>query len=55
MSAVPLKVNNIPAYHLHGFSIVLLSYFYRTYVRLLFTGTVDVDDDDDDKINCTAK
>ena len=25
-SAVPLKVNNIPAYHLHGFSIILLSY-----------------------------
>ena len=32
MSAVTLKVNNIPAYHLHGFSIILLSYFYRIYV-----------------------
>ena len=40
MSAFPLKVNNILAYHLHGFSIILLSYFYRTYVRLLFTGTL---------------
>ena len=39
MSAVTLKVNNIPAYHLHGFSIILLSYS-TTYVRLLFTGTV---------------
>ena len=49
MSAVRLKVNNIPACHLHGFSIVLPLYFYSTSivlllyfhctsVRLLFTG-----------------